>query len=99
MTLSKTYSHQNPDGTAHYVYASDKPLVYTGPISGLVTLPDGTVYDVTEAVIEVESEEHAAHVSDAIGKRYAVEGHPVLTRSENPEHHAAFVPVLAHPEG
>lgn len=51
-------------------------LVMTGPISGTVTLPDGTVVDVTPDFIEVESVEQARLVSDAIGARHVAEGHP-----------------------
>jgi hypothetical protein len=50
-------------------------VVLTGPITGTVTLTDGTVVDVTQPVIEVEAD-HAAEVADLIGQRYADEGHP-----------------------
>ncbi|MEI7656104.1 MAG: hypothetical protein WCJ22_04960 [Actinomycetes bacterium] len=60
----------------HYVSDGAKPVVLTGPISGPVVLTDGRVYDVSEPVIEVDSEEHAAHVSHLIGKRHETEGHP-----------------------
>jgi hypothetical protein len=58
-------------------YASDGAVVITGPITGTVTLPDGAVYDVTKPVIEVHPD-HAQAVADAIGDRYAEEGHPAL---------------------
>jgi len=50
-------------------------LVLTGPIQGAVTLEDGTTYDVSPAVIEVD-EEHRAEVAALVGQRYAEEGHP-----------------------
>lgn len=49
----------------------------TGPITGTVTLVDGTVYDVTETFIEVPSLEHANEISHWIGLRHEIEGnHP-----------------------
>lgn len=50
--------------------------VVTGPISGTVTLPDGREIDVTAPVVIVEDDATAAAVADAIGRRYASEGHP-----------------------
>ncbi len=50
--------------------------VLTGPIRGAVTLDDGREVDVTPAVIYVESPAVAEQVADAIGDRYALEGHP-----------------------
>lgn len=53
-TLIKTLQGTNEDGTPHYNYATtdDFPegggVVRTGPISGTVSLKDGTVYDVSE---------------------------------------------------
>ena len=78
MTMVKTRLGTNEDGTPHFHYACDGHAVFTGPyIAGTVTVPDGTVYDVTELVIEVASLEHAGHVSHAIGKRHEAEGHPL----------------------
>lgn len=50
-------------------------VVLTGPIKGTVTTADGTVYDVTEPVVEVR-DGHQIEVADLIGARYAAEGHP-----------------------
>jgi hypothetical protein len=79
MALHKIRLGNNEDGTPHYLYQQDDPsipLVFTGPISGTVETPDGTVYDVTEPVIEVQPG-HELHVSDAIGQRHEAEGHPL----------------------
>ncbi len=68
----------NEDGTPAYHYHQDDPnapVVITGPITGSVVLPDGSVYDVTDPVIEVWPG-HETHVAEAIGARYADEGHP-----------------------
>lgn len=56
-------------------------LVLTGPISGTVTLPDGTEYDVTPPVIEAPLEHHGA-ISHAIGVRHQAEGHPLHSADE-----------------
>ena len=50
--------------------------VLTGPISGTVTLPDGTEVDVTPEVVYVDTPEAAEQVAHAVGQRYADEGHP-----------------------
>lgn len=50
--------------------------VVTGPISGTVTLPDGTEVDVSAPVIPVPDQATADAVADAIGRRYQSEGHP-----------------------
>lgn len=50
----------------------------TGPgITGTVTLPDGQVIDVTDPVIYLPDLDTVNAVSDAIGARYAAEGHPL----------------------
>lgn len=64
----------NDDGSLHYI--SDGHVVLTGPISGAVTTADGTTYNVSPALIEVESPEHAAEVAHLVATRYANEGHP-----------------------
>jgi hypothetical protein len=51
-------------------------VVFTGPIKGNVTLPDGTVVDVNAHYIEVDDASVAAEVAHAIGVRYETEGHP-----------------------
>lgn len=50
-------------------------VVMTGPISGAVTLEDGTTYDVSGLFVEVDPD-HAEEVAHLIGQRYADEGHP-----------------------
>lgn len=50
-------------------------VVLTGPITGAVTLEDGTVVDVTPGVIEVDPDQ-AEEIAHRIGLRYAAEGHP-----------------------
>lgn len=76
MTLLKRYDPE----TGQVIYEQTDPtipLVLTGPIAGNVTLPDGTVYDVTEAVIEVAPGDEIP-VSNAIGTRHVAEGHPAF---------------------
>jgi hypothetical protein len=51
-------------------------IVFTGPIKGDVTLPDGRVVDVSAHYVEVDDDDTAAAVAHEIGKRYAAEGHP-----------------------
>lgn len=50
--------------------------VLTGPITGTVTLPDGTEVDVSNPVIEVKDQKQADEVAHAIAMRYHTEGHP-----------------------
>lgn len=78
MTVHMTRLGTNDDGSPHYHIYSDDPtkaLVWTGPIMGTVVLPDGTGYDITAPMIEVEPG-HELLVSDAIGERHQAEGHP-----------------------
>lgn len=79
MTLSKIRLGTNDDGSPQYHWTQDDPtkaVVFTGPITGPVTLADGTTIDVTDAFVEVDSPAQAAELSDAIGARYVDEGHP-----------------------
>lgn len=73
----------NADGSIHHHFLPDDPatahVVYTGPLTGSVKLADGSEYDVTDQWIQVESVDHAQHVSHAIGMRYETEGHPQHT--------------------
>lgn len=55
------------DGTTHYI--SDGPVVMTGTVVGAVELPDGTVVDVTPAVVEVDDEEQAMLLAQAIAEK------------------------------
>lgn len=80
MALEKIRLGTNEDGSPHYLYRQtdpSMPLVITGPLTGTVELPDGTVYDVTDDVIEVNPGDELA-VSDAIGERHVEEGHPAF---------------------
>jgi hypothetical protein len=78
VTLHKIRLGTNDDGSPLWHYHQDDPtkaVVVTGPITGTVEVAGQTI-DVTEPVIEVESEEVALAVSDAIGERHVAEGHP-----------------------
>lgn len=76
MTITKTYLGQNEDGTPRFHYESDGYVVITGKAYGPVTTSDGTVYDVSEPVIEVAGPEHAGEVSHLIGVMHEERGHP-----------------------
>lgn len=81
----------NPDGSPqyHFIAEPDEHVVITGPyINGDVTLPDGTVVDVTDMAIVADSPQQALAISDAIGERFAAEGHP---------RHEPDVPFVATP--
>lgn len=47
-----------------------KHVVLTGPISGTVTCADGTVVDVTDQAVEVDSPQRAGEVAHLIGVRH-----------------------------
>jgi hypothetical protein len=76
VTISKTYLGQNEDGSPHFHYASDGHVVVTGKAYGPVTCSDGTVYDVSEQVIEVAGPVHAGEVAHLIGVLHEERGHP-----------------------
>lgn len=78
MAIQKIRLGTNEDGTPLYHYHCDGPVVFTGPITGSVTLPDGRVLDVTEPFVAVEDEAEALLVADAIGARHVEEGHPLF---------------------
>lgn len=74
------YDHigTNEDGTPRFHIWSDVPgahLVMTGPIVGTVDVAGETI-DVSAPFIEVADETAALAVSDAIGRRHVLEGHP-----------------------
>lgn len=80
MSVTKIRLGTKDDGTPLFHYLQDDPtkaVVITGPITGTVELPDGTVYDVSDDLIEVEPG-HELLVSNAIGERHAAEGHPLF---------------------
>lgn len=66
----------NPDGSPHYNYIAEdgEVAVVTGPAVAVLTVSDGTSYDVSEPVIGVQAEHHDELV-DAIGEHYAAGGH------------------------
>jgi hypothetical protein len=88
-------------------------VVLTGPITGDVTLPDGTKVDVSAPVISVDSPERAAEVAHAIGQHWAEPGnvHPgqldvqedgtvkVLDFVYDDSHHKAAVKAAAKKKG
>jgi len=77
MAITKTFLGLNEDGSPHFHYSCpDGHVVFTGPAYGPVTTSDGTVYDVSEQVIEVASPEHAGEVAHLIGVIHEENGHP-----------------------
>jgi hypothetical protein len=83
--LTKTYLGLNPDGTPHFHYHEDDPtqaLVITGKVYGEVTLPDGSLVEVSDSVISVPAEQKN-DVSDAIGLRHIELGHPDFVNDPN----------------
>jgi hypothetical protein len=83
MAIRKIRLGTNEDGTPLWHYEADGPVVFTGPITGTVELPDGTVVDVTEPFVEVADEAEALALSDAIGERHVAEGHPLFVQDPN----------------
>lgn len=83
--LTKTYVGQNEDGTPHFAYVSDGPVLLTGPVFGVFKTADGTEYDVSENVIEVQSEQHAGELAHQIGIHHEQNGHP---------HHDPSIPFV-----
>jgi hypothetical protein len=80
MSVTKIRLGTKDDGTPLFHYVQDDPtksVVFTGPVTGAVELPDGTVYDVSDELIEVEPG-HELLVGDAIGDRHVADGHPEL---------------------
>lgn len=75
-------------------------ILLTGPISGLLTLQDGTVVNVTPAAIEVTGQDQADEISFLIGEHWVKNGHPddieededgtPVQRPFVHEHHAKF---------
>lgn len=71
MAIKKTFLGVNEDGSPHFHYESDGHLVLTGPHYGLISVEDGTEYDISDPVIEVDSHEHGIQVANAIDARIA----------------------------
>lgn len=89
MALKRTYLGRHPEGhdfagQPHYRYESDQPLIYVGPyVAGEVTLDDGTVYDVSQDVVEAPLEHHG-QISHHVGMKLEREGHPLHKDPETP---------------
>lgn len=64
--------------------------VLTGPIRGIVTLPDGRQIDVSDDIVYLDTLEDAQAVADAIGARHARDGHPHHLGSDVPFEHVPF---------
>lgn len=76
MAISVRKVGVDDDGRLVYGYESDGHVVYTGPVRGPVVCADGTVYETSPDVIEVQSPEHAAEVAHLIAMRHVADGHP-----------------------
>jgi hypothetical protein len=82
MAVTKTYVGLNPDGTPHFLYESDGHVLITGPIYGTVQTEDGTTYDVSDQVIEIDPA-HAGDLAHKIGVYHEEHGHPAHA-ADNP---------------
>jgi hypothetical protein len=84
VALKWTQVGVNPDGTPMFTVESDREnphIVFTGQhANGTVELPDGTTYDVSPPVIEVDSQEHAGLVMHLIGEMHEDENRSLLAR-------------------
>jgi hypothetical protein len=86
MALKWTQVGTNPDGSPAFTVTADSGhVLLTGDHSrGQVAVSDGTAYDVTPQVIEVESPEHAGEISHHIGvqheqaRRHGLAPEPVI---------------------
>ena len=82
MSLIRTVG---PDGVVNYRQDPpdpDRPVVFTGPIKGEITLTDGSTYNVSDDYVEADSHEAAGELSHYIGLRHESEGHPGHTEDE-----------------
>lgn len=67
-------------------------VVLTGPITGLLTLEDGTVVNVSPTAIEVTGQEQADEISFLIGEHWVKHGHPDdVDEEENEDGERVFV--------
>lgn len=81
MAIIKRYLGKHPEtGEDYYNFSSDSDsphFVVTGKAAaGLVQLGDGTLYDVTDEVIEAASAQHAKEISHHIGLQHMKRGTP-----------------------
>lgn len=66
---------------------ASKPVIYTGPhIKGSVTTSDGTVVNVSDDYVEVDSHEVAGEVSHHVGLLHEEEGHPAHLSRNHPDY-------------
>jgi len=78
-----------PNGEPHYrqdPIDPDKPVMFTGNVKGNIKLEDGTIYNVSDDWIEVESHAHAGELSHHIGVRHETEGHPAHLSRSHPDY-------------
>lgn len=55
---------------------AERHVLFTGPITGEITLADGTTYDVSPMQIDCTSHEHVVELCHQIGLRHEINGHP-----------------------
>lgn len=60
----------------HYIADPGEVVVMTGPVTGVMTLEDGTAINVNEPFVAVATQEQANELSDKIGQHFADHGHP-----------------------
>jgi hypothetical protein len=67
-----------PDGSPgkHYIAEPGEHLVLTGPVSGIMTLADGTQVNVTPEIVALRSPDDVAELSHLIGMQHVENGHP-----------------------
>jgi len=78
---------------------SDGHIVLTGPITGTITTSDGTVVDVSAEAVEVDSQEEADEIAQAVAQRYADEGHPFMVEHGDDGEVTQVPFVIDTPEG
>lgn len=66
------------DGTVvpHYIAEAGEHLFAPGPVTGILTLEDGTAVNVTPPVIVLASEAQMVELNDAIIQIHVANGHP-----------------------
>jgi hypothetical protein len=78
--MLKQQEGSNPDGTPHWHYTLTQEehdagyaALFTGPIAGTLSLPDGAAYDVSEDCIPVKAE-HVGELHLAIHRAHHAAG-------------------------
>lgn len=68
-----------PDGRVidNYIAEEGEHLVVTGPVNGVVQLPDGTQVNVTPHVVALASPEQVEDLSHVIAMTHVENGHPL----------------------